>query len=1190
MSGRRNVTVTVAENDRAGLNLSSTDLAVTEGGTATFTVRLTTQPSADVTVSVPQPSNTDVTVDKTELTFTSSNWNTAQTVTVSAAEDDDAIADSGTSRLSATGGGYVGVIKDLSYTVAENDRIGVTLSEETRLFIIGAGSSTFTVKLQSQPSADVTASVYSSTSGISGYKRFSLTPGSLTFTPSNWNTPQTVTVSNSSDHSPGSRGLIEVSARGGDYDSSYRKSLYVRVAQPGLTVSATGKGVNDSPEVTVNEGGNSTFTVRLTIQSNADVTVTATQPSTSNGSVTLSPATMTFTSSNWETPQTVTVSAAEDADSSDESGLSTLVANGGGYSVRQNVSVKVTDNDTAVALALSSLSMTLDEGGNDTFTVKLSAQPSATVTVGVSQAGHAILAVDRTSLTFNSSNWNDAQTVRVTAGQDVDSQDDVGSVLLSTGSGNFDSVSVTVTDDERALDLSASSLNIDEGGSGTFTVKLKGPPVWGTVDVRVVQPANTDVTVDTNPNTTGNQNRLAFTTDNWNTAQTVTVTTAQDDDIADDTARIQLSAWGGGFDGVADSLSVTVTDDDGAPGLILSGSPLTIDEGGNGTFTVKLTGQPSDDVTVTLTQPSNTDVTVDTDADETGNQNTLTFTTDNWNTAQTVTVVAAEDDDGIDDSATISLSASGGGFDGVTGSAAVTVTDDERALDLSGSPLTIDEGGSGTFTVKLKGQPSAKVTLTLTQPTNTDVTVDTDTDTAENQNTLTFTVDDWDTAQTVTVTAGQDDDDSDDSATISLSASGGGFDGVIGSAAVTVTDDDDALVLSAISLTIDEGGDGSFTVRLASDPGESRTVDLVSDNSDVTLNPASLSFTPANWNAAQNVAVSAAQDEDSEDDSAIIRLTGTRITAGAVTVMVTDDDRALDLSGSPLTVDEGGSGTFTVKLKGQPSATVTVTLTQPANTDVTVDTDEDETGNQNTLTFTTANWDTAQDVAVSAASDDDSTDDTATIALSASGGGFDDVIGSAAVTVTDDERALDLSGSPLTIEEGGNGTFTVRLKGRPSDEVTVTLTQPSNTDVTVDTNPNTTGNQNTLTFTTANWDTAQDVAVSAASDADAVDDSATIALSASGGGFDGVADSVSVTVTDSTPGLVIVGETDPNDMFLFRARGRQHHLHGSAGDAAKRGCDGGQAEWPCSYDIPSCQADLYDLKLGSAPDDDDERC
>jgi hypothetical protein len=61
-------------------------VAVTEGGaTATYTVVLMSQPSANVTINV--TADSQVTVDKSSLSFTTTNWNVAQTVTVTAVND-----------------------------------------------------------------------------------------------------------------------------------------------------------------------------------------------------------------------------------------------------------------------------------------------------------------------------------------------------------------------------------------------------------------------------------------------------------------------------------------------------------------------------------------------------------------------------------------------------------------------------------------------------------------------------------------------------------------------------------------------------------------------------------------------------------------------------------------------------------------------------------------------------------------------------------------------------------------------------------------------------------------------------------------------------------------------------------------------------------------------------------------------
>ena len=86
-----NVTGTIVDDDTRGVTVSETALPVSEGGTATYTVVLDSQPTGNVTVTPSRSGgDADVTVSGA-LTFTPSDWDTAQTVTVSAAEDADAV-------------------------------------------------------------------------------------------------------------------------------------------------------------------------------------------------------------------------------------------------------------------------------------------------------------------------------------------------------------------------------------------------------------------------------------------------------------------------------------------------------------------------------------------------------------------------------------------------------------------------------------------------------------------------------------------------------------------------------------------------------------------------------------------------------------------------------------------------------------------------------------------------------------------------------------------------------------------------------------------------------------------------------------------------------------------------------------------------------------------------------------------
>ena len=91
-------------------------------------------------------------------------------------------------------------------------------------------------------------------------------------------------------------------------------------------------------------------------------------------------------------------------------------------------------------------------------------------------------------------------------------------------------------------------------------------------------------------------------------------------------------------------------------------------------YTIMLATQPTEEITVTVSGHSGTDLTLS----GLSAANTLTFTADNWDTAQGVTVKAGEDADGVDDTATLTHTAAGGGYDGKTAELPVTVNDNDQ--------------------------------------------------------------------------------------------------------------------------------------------------------------------------------------------------------------------------------------------------------------------------------------------------------------------------------------------------------------------------------------------------------------------------------------------------------------------------------------------------------------------------------
>ena len=73
------------------MTIEPTALSVVAGQSNVYTVALATQPTGEVTVTISGHASTDVslagdTLDNTTLTFTVGDWDTAQTVTVSATQ------------------------------------------------------------------------------------------------------------------------------------------------------------------------------------------------------------------------------------------------------------------------------------------------------------------------------------------------------------------------------------------------------------------------------------------------------------------------------------------------------------------------------------------------------------------------------------------------------------------------------------------------------------------------------------------------------------------------------------------------------------------------------------------------------------------------------------------------------------------------------------------------------------------------------------------------------------------------------------------------------------------------------------------------------------------------------------------------------------------------------------------------
>ena len=119
------ISLKIVDSIPPGVVVTPTGFFVTEGDTtgASYSVVLQTEPTGSVTVTVGGHSGTDLTVSPSTLTFTTSNWSTAQTVTVTAGQDTDSVNDTVTLTHGVSGYGTVTTGDSVSVTVADDEGI-----------------------------------------------------------------------------------------------------------------------------------------------------------------------------------------------------------------------------------------------------------------------------------------------------------------------------------------------------------------------------------------------------------------------------------------------------------------------------------------------------------------------------------------------------------------------------------------------------------------------------------------------------------------------------------------------------------------------------------------------------------------------------------------------------------------------------------------------------------------------------------------------------------------------------------------------------------------------------------------------------------------------------------------------------------------------------------------------------------
>ena len=626
-----------------------------------------------------------MTVDPSQLNFDAFDWFQAKPITVRAGQDADGVADPNvTLEHTVRGADYGGIrVDNVTVTVEEDETRGITV-DMAELTIAEGATGKYKVALMSQPTGIVTVMVRGQSGDVTA------TPSRLIFTTSNWDDSQEVEVKVGEDADGEIDAEVELThgASGGGYNGVTGGMVTVKSTENDI------KGVTATPRsFTVKEGSSAiSYNVSLKTEPKGPVTVAITLQSepdeTENiDSLVVSPMSLRFTAGNWYIPQVVSVRAAEDSDSVEGTVTLTHTASGGGYDglMALPVMVEIDDNDEA-GLTISPTSLQIAEGSRKTYTVVLNTDPGGTATVTVND--EAGVTATPASLEFTAGNWNVPRTVTVHATDNdtevTQTEDETANIThgvsgyagVSTGP----PVMVTIKDnDTPGVVIDPTSLTITEGESETYTVVLTKRPT-ATVNVEISGAAG-DVRVNGRTTRT-----LSFSTSSWNREQTVTVSVAEDDDAVPDVGVMLSHKVTGAeeYEALAaarvSDVKVTAKEND-TRGVTVNPTMLTIAAGVSGTYRVRLNTEPTDDVTIEVNSPPE-EVTV------TGSP--MVFTTGNWRTDQTVTVMVSEDAGGEEPkSVMLTHSASGGDYLGV-------------------------EPASVTVTIPVEGTPSAPTRLTAT--------------------------------------------------------------------------------------------------------------------------------------------------------------------------------------------------------------------------------------------------------------------------------------------------------------------------------------------------------------------------------------------------------------------------------------------------------------------------------------------
>ena len=509
------VTVLVNDDDTRGVRVSqTTTLEIDEDDTGTYTIKLTSAPFGPDPVNISLQSNRPLVAEVSPanvlfgLTADSANsifkWDDPQTITVTAVNNDvDHVDHLHQDNLWATIEHAITPGADNDYSMAtglvidnvimrskDNDTRGVTTADlSTTPVEEGEGPIALSFWLLSEPIGGTVTITASTTSDD-----IRIQPNSRSFNTMNWRTDKTFGIrafNDDFDEDDKETATITFTVTGGDYESQgvRLRNQTVEIEDNdtrGITVSKT--------EFTILEGAVETYTFRLHSRPTQPLTINFSDPSPAD--LEILPNSIEF-DADWNDVKPVVIRTLDDFidEGIEETYRIQHSFEGGGDYSRGAVSVgpiplTITDNDTR-GVTIAPTALTVAENESENFTVVLGSAPTSDVTVSFSHdlttgTHDTNVTFLPSSVTFTSGDWDDLRTIAVNAAGDADSVGETGTITVDVTGGDYfgfnaDEIALTLVDaDEGSVLVSPQTLDIREGNSDTFTVKLNTDPLSST--------------------------------------------------------------------------------------------------------------------------------------------------------------------------------------------------------------------------------------------------------------------------------------------------------------------------------------------------------------------------------------------------------------------------------------------------------------------------------------------------------------------------------------------------------------------------------------------------------------------------------------------------------------------------------------------------------------------------------------